>query len=76
MPATTDLTGGGSTWEITNTGGTDNGLPAGGGCDDEEAGFTVEDADIPAGSDAYDNGQMVWVDDSVFVAPGPISAMG
>ncbi len=70
------LTGGGSSnWDITNTGGTDNGLPAGGSCE-SDPGFTVEDADIPAGSDAYDNGQMIWVDGSVFAAPGPVSPSG
>lgn len=71
-----DLVGGGtSVWQVENDGGTDNGLPAGGSCEGEP-GLTVTDANIPAGGDAYDNAAMLWLNDSVFVAPDPVDLTG
>jgi hypothetical protein len=70
------LTGGGSSsWNVSDDGGTGNGLPAGDDCEGEP-GLTVQDANIPDGSDAYDNAAMLWLDDAVFVPPDPVDLTG
>ncbi len=53
-------------WDLTNDGGTDNGLPAGGSCEDDP-GFAIEDAETLNESDAYDIAGLVFVDDAVYV---------
>jgi hypothetical protein len=68
------LNGGGARWVIDNDNGTDNALPAGGECDGSP-GFGVGDASLPDAEqgDAFDNGVTIWVNDSIFVAPEPLS---
>jgi hypothetical protein len=55
--------GGGSEWYVCDNVITDNGLPAGGSCDGgaSGSGAGISDAEIPAGSDAFDLGGMLWV---------------
>ena len=52
-----------SEWYVCDFAITDNGLPAGGECDagDAGSGAGINDAQIPAGSDAFDLGGMLWV---------------
>jgi hypothetical protein len=70
------LTGGGtSNWNVTNDGGTGNGLPAGDSCEGDP-GLTIQDANIPDGGDAYDNAAMLWLDSTVFVPPDPVDLTG
>ncbi|TNF53720.1 hypothetical protein EP227_05515 [bacterium] len=55
---------------------TDNGLPSGGGCSSggDGTGATIRDANIPAGSDAFDWAAMVWVDNTQVA--GTLSQIG
>jgi hypothetical protein len=55
--------GGSSEWRVCDDIITDNGLPAGGQCTGGTAGSgaAIQDAQIPAGSDAFDDGAMLWV---------------
>jgi hypothetical protein len=59
----TVLGGDTSSWEIIDDGITDNGLPSGGTCSTgaDGSGASIRDANIPAGSDAFDYAGMVWV---------------
>lgn len=60
---TTIFGGGSSEWEVCDDEITTNGLPAGGTCSGGAAGSgaSIDDALIPAGSDAFDFGGMLWV---------------
>lgn len=71
------IAGGDAVWTITNSNGTSNGLPSGGSCNDSP-GFGVSDGVLINGSqsDALDHGAMIWVNDEIFVAPGPPAAQG
>lgn len=64
------LTNGGASWDIVNTGGTSNGRPTGGTCDNSP-GLAVLDAQLlaPSKVDAFDYGLSLWVNDNIFV-PG------
>lgn len=75
-PPTNELNGGGARWVITNTAGTDNGLPVGGACD-ASPGFGVSDASLPTAEqgDALDFGVTIWVDNSIFAAPGDFTTL-
>jgi hypothetical protein len=71
------LTGSGATWEVTNSGGTNNGLPT--GTSDFSPGLTVNDTTLggvpPVGKDdAFDNGLTVWVNNAIFALVEPASA--
>ena len=75
--ASVNIAGGGSSnWSINDTGITTNGLPAGGSCTSTTAGSgaTINDANIPAGGDAFDMGGMVWIDSTQLV--GALSQAG
>jgi hypothetical protein len=65
------LTNGGASWDIVNTGGTSNGRPTGGTCDNSP-GLAVLDAQLlaPSKVDAFDYGLTLWVNDNI-VVPGP-----
>ena len=54
----------GTRWDLSNSCGTDNGLPTG-GASDGSPGFAILDATSPAAGDAFDCGGMVWVGSSV-----------
>jgi hypothetical protein len=67
------LNGGGpSTWQVTNSGGTNNGLPT--GTSDFSAGLTVDNVTLGTQDDAFDNGLTVWVDNQIFALPEPADA--
>jgi hypothetical protein len=55
--------GGSSEWYVCDNVITDNGLPVGGSCDSGAAGSGAGfgDAELPAGSDAFDLGSMLWI---------------
>jgi hypothetical protein len=72
------LTNGGASWDIVNTGGTTNGRPSGGACDNSP-GLAVFDAALlaPAKVDAFDHGLSLWINDNIFVpAAGTITRSG
>jgi hypothetical protein len=73
----TIITGYGSTsWQVTNTGGTDTGSPFTGTCS-SIPGLTIQDANTPGGDgDAFDNAWQAWVGGSVFVPPGTVDLTG
>jgi hypothetical protein len=54
----------GTRWDLSNSCGTDNGLPTG-GASDGSPGFALLEATTPAAGDAFDCGGMVWVGNSV-----------
>jgi len=64
---------GGSTWIVGNTSGTDTGLPDG-RVTPGKPGLAVEDAKLGSivGS-AYDTGMTLWVNNSLFIAPMPVT---
>jgi hypothetical protein len=62
---------GGTQWVVTNTGGTSNGLPTGGSCNNSP-GLTVLDASIGAQAGAFNRGLEVWVNDAIFVPPATV----
>jgi hypothetical protein len=69
------ITAGGATWDIRNTGGTDNGLPTGGICNGSP-GLSVFNASIPGQPNTFDHGNEIWVNDSIFVAPALVDLNG
>lgn len=75
--ATVDVSGGGSSqWNISDERITSNGLPSGGSCTGGAAGSgaSIVDANIPAGSDAFDYAGMIWVNNTQ--VGGNLSAAG
>lgn len=58
-------------WDITNTNGTDNGLPVGGTLTGTTPGLGAIDANLIATSqgDAFDAGLVLYLNNQVFVAP-------
>jgi hypothetical protein len=68
-PTPTILSGGGATWQVTNSGGTNNGLPT--GTSDFSPGLTVDTTTLGTKDDAFDNGLTVWVDNVIFALPDP-----
>jgi hypothetical protein len=71
------LNGGGpSTWQVTNSGGTNDGLPT--GTSDFSPGLTVNDVTLGSGTpqdDAFDNGLTVWVNNQILAAPGDLATV-
>lgn len=65
-----------ATWRISNTGGTNDGLPTGTCAGGTLPGLSVNDAEFePAGAnktDAFDEAFALWVDDARFVAPDSV----
>jgi hypothetical protein len=69
---------GGSVWTIDNTGGTSNGLPSGGSCNGSP-GLTVVDGQLngpPLRGDIFDNGSIIFVNNSIFVPPAQVDLTG
>jgi hypothetical protein len=60
--------GGGSTWEVNPSGGTNNGTPT--GTQDNSCGLNVNNVSLGMLNDAYDFGLEVWIDDVIVVPPG------
>jgi hypothetical protein len=78
VPLPQDLAGGGpggSTWQVRNNGGTSNGLPTGGICNDSP-GLTVEDASLGPLRDAYDHGLILFVNNAIFAPPATVDLTG
>jgi len=69
--ATAQITGGGGSWVVTNTNGTSNGLPSGGSAN-SSGGFGIQEATFTGTgqSDAFDNGLILWVNNTILSAPG------
>jgi hypothetical protein len=68
-PTPTVLSGGGATWQVTNSGGTNTGLPT--GTSNFSIGLTVNDTTLGTKNDAFDNGLTVWVNNVIFALPDP-----
>jgi hypothetical protein len=62
---------GGQAWLVTDTGGTSNGLPTGGVCNNSP-GLTVLDASVGGAAGAFHRGLQVWINDAIFVPPATV----